>query len=109
MITLKEVLSHVNDVGAVLIIILMVYKSPAIINSATTMVEKIITHIRETQQQALKSFEGEVDKMLTMFSEKFLGLEKVLEANMRIQTDLVSEMKTLGLRLKNLEDAKPTT
>jgi len=72
----KDLLVYVNNFGAVALIALMVYKSPAILSGIGAIVEKNIGYIREVQKEALEAFKGEIDKILLMTNARFENVEK---------------------------------
>jgi hypothetical protein len=93
--------------GALGIILLMVWKSPAILEKLTGLIQLIIGHVRDSQKEALSVFKSELEKLIDLFTDRFKVVEETLTKNCEAQTQLIGEIKTLSERMRNLEDAKP--
>ena len=98
----------VQNFGALGILGLMVFKSPAIISAISAMIDRNIAAIRETQSEALNVFKAENDKVIGLMDQRFQAVERTLVATCEAVTELVSEMKTINERVGDLESDKPS-
>lgn len=98
----------VQNFGAMVILALMVIKLPSIIAAISTMIDKNIAAIRDTQTQSLDVFKSENDKILGMIEARFRAMEENLQASVKGMTDIVSEMKKISERVGALERDMPS-
>lgn len=101
------VMTAIQNLGAMGILALMVYKLPAILDRIQGMVNDHVQHVRETQKEALTVFQSEMDKILSMVENRFEVVEKTLSSGVLIQTEMVKEIRQLSGRVEKLEDATP--
>lgn len=100
-------MTALQNLGAMAILGMMVWKSPAIIDRIQALVDANVKNVRETQKESLAVFQGEMDKVLTMVENRFEVVENTLKSGILVQTEMVNEVRKLGGRVEALEDAKP--
>lgn len=101
-------MTAMQNLGAMSILGMMVWKSPAIIDRIQALVDANVKNVRETQKESLAVFQGEMDKVLTMVENRFEVVENTLKSGILVQTEMVNEVRKLGGRVEALEDAKPS-
>lgn len=95
-----------QNFGALAILALMVWRLPGIIGSINQMTQDNVKNVRDTQKEALDVFKGENDKILTLVSANFKVMEDGITAAVNSNTAVLSEIKTLSERVRNLENER---
>jgi hypothetical protein len=102
---LQALMTVIQNLGAMGILALMVWKSPQILTVVQNLIQKSVDNVRETQREALTAFKGETEKMMTIFSERFESIEKTLTVSLDHQTQLIEKVGLLAERVGALERA----
>lgn len=103
----QMLMTAIQNLGAMAILGVMVWKSPSIIDRIQALVDANVKNVRETQKESLVVFQAEMDKVLTMVENRFEVVENTLKSGILVQTEMVSEVRKLNGRVEKLEDATP--
>lgn len=100
----------VERLGSLGILVLMVWRAPAIIASIQSMLNSVIDKVTAIQDKNLAVFERQQTAEREMVSSRFDPIEKgidkmgtALEASMRTQTELLHGQNEMRHRLELLE------
>lgn len=104
---MQAIMTVVQNLGAIGILALMVWKSPAILKVIMDLIQTSVNNVRDTQKEALAAFGGKVDQMMTLFSERFENIEKSQAASIVHLSHLVEALTELTGRVGALERADP--
>lgn len=100
---LQAFMTIVQNLGAMGILGLMVWKSPAILKVIMDLIQSSVNNVRETQREALTAFKGEIEQMMKMFSDRFESVENTLATSLEHQTQMVEKVGVLAERIGALE------
>lgn len=89
---LQVIMSVIQNLGAMGILGIIVYKSPQILARLTEHTQGMIKQVRETQGEALTVYKGEQDKLLNLIDEKL----SMMITEMKSISDRVQENNHAG-------------
>lgn len=99
-----------ENIGAIAILAILVYRLPNIITSINAGVQLIINSVQSVQEKALNVFKDQNDKDRDFYVARFEKIEEslekmgnALETNMALQNKMLDRQNTLDSRLTNLE------
>ena len=100
----------VERLGSLGILVLMVWRAPAIIASIQTLLNSVVDKVSAIQDKTLAAYEKQQESDRELFKARFenmeKGLEKIgnaLEATMRTQTEILHNQNDMRHRLEQLE------
>lgn len=96
-----------QNFGAMTVIALMVFKSPAILEQLSNLIQRIIGNVRETQTEALNVFRAENDKIITLIGTQFTTVQNTLADSLNELKEMAGELKHISQRVEHLERDKP--
>lgn len=97
------IVSSISQFGALGILAIMVWKAPGIVAAINDLIQKVIGNVRETQTEALNVFKSEQQALLEMVDRRFSSTEGTLLKQVENQTIVITELKSLSMRVENLE------
>lgn len=104
---LTQIGPMLQNMGAMSVIAIAVFKSPAILEQLSALIQKIISSVRETQTEALTVFKSENDKIVTLIGNQFASVQVTLGDSLDQLKTMAEELKTLSHRVEHLERDKP--
>lgn len=100
---LNAIVTTVSQLGALGILALMVWRAPSILTSINALIQGVIGNVRTAQGEALNVFKTEQQNLIDMIDRRFSSTESTLVKLVETQTQLVAELRSLGVRVENLE------
>lgn len=104
---IAQVGQFVQNFGAMAVIALAVFKSPAIIEQLSNLVQKIVSNVRDTQTEGLNVFKVEQDKLLSLIASQFTSMNTTIGSAVDELRVMATELSKLSNRVEHLERDKP--
>lgn len=82
-----------NSLGALFVLALLVWKSPAIVDKINSSIQTIITHVQDIQIKTLVHTENQISRLVTSVESRFASMEKLISENTKATTDLIQKLE----------------